>query len=292
MIEPPHSELPYMLESAQTPDNEPEPQYDDVETYTLTPPAMPEDIDLGASTIRLVAPTRKLKSSSPPSSPEYANPSPFKGKSLMGLPPSSSQLHLPLPFASSSTANLFGSSTGHGFSKSTPPELMTGRSKPLYPSLNPSMRSIATMTSDSFSIPGTFPEPPVRSYPAYATTSPRASKTEAGIPTHMDPGFSFHVPMPKTGGDDKEKEMARAAVLAEMRRRMEEEASAPAGDFSFVTLPAPSGGAAKKRGRDDEDETEKAANTSSSGLASKFDSAHRKQFDKYATSDDEDLLRT
>lgn len=244
-------------------------------------------IDLGASTIRLVGPSARVKSPTPPSSPEYANPSPFKGKSLVGLPPSSSQLHLPLPFASSSTADLFSSRSAGGFSKSTPAEMFasssTSKFKPLYPSLNPSSRSFKTMTSDSLSIPGDFPQPPARSYPAYANSPPRESKAEAGIPTTMDPNFTFRAPLPESASAESSKELAKAKVLAEMRRRMAEEAAIPPGEFSFVSVPVAAGGGAKKRARDDDDGggDDDGMKESPSRLKARFDDAHQKQFDKY-----------
>lgn len=254
----------------------------EMEPNTSISTVLKEEIDVGAFTVRLVAPSKNPRSDSPLTSPEYANPSPFKGRSLPGLPSSSSQLHL-LPFASSSGANFLSSSTSHNFSKSTPPELMMGSSysKPLYPSLNSTTPSLKTMTSDSFSIPGTFPDPPTHLHPAYVSSSPKALEP-SGIFTNMNPDFTFRSPLPKVADPGKEQCSPKAAVLAEMRRRMMEEPSssvdAAPGGFSFAAVPAPADGA-KKRGREEEI-SDAREDTSAAYHAAKFDRAHRKQFDK------------
>ena len=250
----------------------------EMELNTSLSTILKEEIDLAASTVRLAAPSEN-RSASPPSSLEYVNPLPFKGNLLPGLPPSSPQSRL-LPLTSSSTINIFNLSTGRDSSKSTPPELMMGSasSKSLYPSLNPSMLSIETVTSDSLSIPGTFPEPPARSYPTYALSSPKPSE----LPANMNPGFTFRFPLPKAPDSHDEKNLARTAVLAELRRRMTDEpgftASATLGE---PAMPALTNGA-KKRGREDEDDesSDHRAEASAISHATKFDRAHRRQFDK------------
>ena len=106
------------------------------------------------------------------------------------------------------------------------------------------------------------------------------------IPTNMNPDFTFRSPLPKVADSNREKYLAKAAILAEMRRRMAEEpgstANATLGEFSFVAVPAPTGGGAKKRSREDEHEeaSETRADTSATSIAAKFDRNHRKQFDK------------
>lgn len=103
----------------------------------------------------------------------------------------------------------------------------------------------------------------------------------------MNPDFTFRSPLPKVADSETDKDFAKAAILAEMRRRMAEEpnptANATLGEFSFVAVPAPVGGGAKKRGREDRDDeaSETKEDTSATSVAAKFDRVHRKQFDKY-----------
>jgi hypothetical protein len=103
----------------------------------------------------------------------------------------------------------------------------------------------------------------------------------------MNPDFTFRSPLPKV---TDEKGSAKAAVLAELRRRMAEEPSSTAnvtlGDFSFVAMPAPAGGGAKKRARDEDEEAgQTGEDTSATSITAKFDKVHRKQFDKYVFHD-------
>lgn len=279
-----------------------------------------EEVDLGTSTVRLVPPSRPKKTSSPPSSPEYANPSPYKGKPIVNAPPSSSQLHLPLfPSIPASSVDLFatcssgtpvqihdaecnpnfpyprGPSTHQMSSSAVNTRVISseleeygdmdvtvvGGQTGLYPSLTPSTRSVATTTSGTFSLPGSFPEPPPRSYPAYAGP---ASSVASGL-NIMSPEFTFRSPMhpkptvEKTGSGS----LAKETVLAEMRRRMLEEDSLPgssslSAEFSFVSAV----GTKRARENEDEDETQdgKASTRISSVIVAKFEKAHQKQFDK------------
>ncbi|KAF8310547.1 hypothetical protein DL93DRAFT_2157710 [Clavulina sp. PMI_390] len=287
VVEPLHSDLPYIAPASHLPDDETGAGSDlelpaadaAADPNTSIDTIMREVTDLGASTVRLVNPTRNKEralSSSPPASPEYANPSPFKGKPFQNLPASASQLHLPLPLSPRP-------SSGVGFSKSMPPELVLGRSgstassfKPLYPTVTSSLRSMSTRTSDAFSIPGAFPEPPPRSYPGYAAAS--TNEKPPTVPTTMDPNFTFHVPLPKTS--TAEQEAAREAVLEEMRKRMAEQDEGAGAEFSFDTADA---GGSKKRPREDDEDEVTPKGSKPAKVTSKFDRMHQRQFDKMAS---------
>ena len=121
-----------------------EPENDAESEYSVEPePELNTSIstiyrqDPGASTVRLVAPTRQNRLSS---SPEYANPSPFQGKSIIAVPspcPTRSLYpRIPSPFTP----------PHHGT-----PETGSG--------------------SDFSQLPGAFPPPPPLRFPGYAGSS-------------------------------------------------------------------------------------------------------------------------